>query len=776
MKNKIIALLMVMTLLFSAISLTLTTSAITFSDDKLSGWVSQSEAADWISANYETGSSVTNNEYSFAFVGDTQMVTYGDLKNGTKNLEAMYGWIADNAASKNIAHVFALGDMTEFSYHNDEAISASQTYKTGTAEWDIVKAATNKLKGVVPYSVVRGNHDDYQIDTYYGNDSTYTSQFGGFYRPNSGRYGTNSITNSWRLFEVHDDKYLFMTIDFNAAQGVIKWANDVITAHPDRKVIITTHGYLDGDGTLQSMTKDTQSYKEKFYVDGQVLWNEVVSQHENIIMVVSGHYHTDEIVYNFAEGKNGNKVLQVLMTADATKKVYTGKICLMHFSENGQKITFEYYSPLLNMHKKDNSDVVYLDDRVAEYKGNIDIAGLDSYGQDNVYVTSSSTVAPVLDGVISNGEYKTKRVIPQTNAPSGTYESDLTEYFAFDDNYIYYAFSVKMTNNQQVQFQFTNQLNYKTATEFNKNHYSRNVIRFKVNDDNSLSETAIVPRSDMPTAVWNQDVFVKATRNKSTYVNTYELKLSRNFFKLNNIDDTKFGYIIYLGLDSTSTAVWHYWMVPDSAKWALNVYPTWTYNYIRFASPIETRNAASVRISSTHTGLRFKTVIENNFLNKLSSTYPTATISVGTLIAPADILGANKLTHAFGTYIDIPATYNKPFASDAETKTYAGSITNIKEGNLDRDFVGVGYIKVSVPGSEPIYYYSDAACVRNVSMVAAKALADVQETQAGEYKYLVDSSDAYAAQYSPYTAAQRVILNSLIRKTGIKDPFDFDIF
>jgi hypothetical protein len=284
----------------------------------------------------------------------------------------------------------------------------------------------------------------------------------------------------------------------------------------------------------------------------------------------------------------------------------------------------------------------------------------------------------------------------------------------------------------------------------------------------------------MPTAVWNQDVFVKATRNKSTYVNTYELKLSRNFFKLNNIDDTKFGYIIYLGLDSTSTAVWHYWMVPDPAKWQLGVYPIWTYNYVQFASPIETQNGASVRISSAHTGLRFKTVIENNFLNKLSNAYPTATISVGTLIAPADILGANKLTHAFGTvnkdYIDVVATYDKPFASNAETKTYAGSLTNIQEKNLDRDFVGVGYIKVSVPGSEPIYYYSDAVCVRNVSVVAAKALADVQGTQGSEYKYLVNSSDAYNAQYSPYTAAQRVILNSLIRKTGIKDPFDFDIF
>jgi len=356
----------------------------------------------------------------------------------------------------------------------------------------------------------------------------------------------------------------------------------------------------------------------------------------------------------------------------------------------------------------------------------------------------------------------------------------LTEYFAYDDDYIYYAFSIKMTDNKQVQFQFTNQLNYKDLAEFNATHYSRNVIKFKVNDDNSISEKSVAPRVDCTTPLWDKDVFVKATRNTGTYINTYEVKISREYFKENNIDDTKLGYIVYFGLDSAEKEMWHYWIVPDAAKQALGVYPVWTYNYVFFNVPVETKSTASIRISSTETGLRFKTVIDKTFLNDLINKYGAANVSVGTLITPADILGTNQLTHNFGTvnvdYIDIPATVNDPFESDSTTNTYAGSITSIREGNLDRNFVGVGYIKVTVAGSAPIYYYSDVVCTRNVSFVASMAYTDVQETQDGEYLYKVSSNDKYGNSYSPYTAPQRVIIKSLIRRTGIKDPFDYDIF
>ena len=60
-----------------------------------------------------------------------------------------------------------------------------------------------------------------------------------------------------------------------------------------------------------------------------------------------------------------------------------------------------------------------------------------------------------------------------------------------------------------------------------------------------------------------------------------------------------------------------------------------------------TKDGASVRISTASAGLRFKTDISKNLLNTLCETYGNENVSVGTLIAPADTLGTNELTHTF---------------------------------------------------------------------------------------------------------------------------------
>lgn len=194
----------------------------------------------------------------------------------------------------------------------------------------------------------------------------------------------------------------------------------------------------------------------------------------------------------------------------------------------------------------------------------------------------------------------------------------------------------------------------------------------------------------------------------------------------------------------------------------------------------KTNRTASVRLSTVNSGLRFKTLVRQTFIDNLKGEYPNATVSVGTLIAPADKLGETVLDHTFGVsgkdYIDVPAVLDKPFAQDDTFNTYAGSLVNIKEHNLDRDFVGRGYVKVSEAGKADVYYYSDVSSTRSVTLVAASAFADVSDTQYGEYDYLVESSDKFGGKYSPYTETQRTILRALIRSKGTSDSFEYDIF
>lgn len=325
----------------------------------------------WIEENFQPNSPVTDNEYSMIFIGDMQKVTYGDWIYGTKNIENMFAWIADNAKKKNAVQVIVLGDITEASRCGDPNLACSgfRPYDTGMEEWDIVKSAIDRLKGKVPYTVLRGNHDGYQIDEVFGTDPDYTSEFGGFFRDDTSIYYTDekhSITNSWKTFEAGGNDYLLVTIDYNTNLKVIDWARGIIEAHPNHKVIISTHAYMyhwEGHGAgLLNHSIEHDEYKKFNGVNGEVIWNELASKYENVVMVVGGHVAQSKIFHSFAEGDHGNRVLQLIIdpsTMDLST-AFTGLVAIANFSEGGKKIEFEYYSTVFNKYKKDCFDVIKL--------------------------------------------------------------------------------------------------------------------------------------------------------------------------------------------------------------------------------------------------------------------------------------------------------------------------------------------------------------------------------------------------------------------------------
>jgi hypothetical protein len=59
--------------------------------------------------------------------------------------------------------------------------------------------------------------------------------------------------------------------------------------------------------------------------------------------------------------------------------------------------------------------------------------------------------------------------------------------------------------------------------------------------------------------------------------------------------------------------------------------------------------------------------------------------------------------------------------------------------------------------------FIDTAVSRAVSDVATAALADTSATQGGDYRYVVDEN-AETPAYSPYTAAQREMIATLVKK------------
>lgn len=297
---------------------------------------------------------VTDYAYSFAVVGDTQAVNEYDVNTGNNYLGGIYDWILENKEEKNIQYVFGLGDVTD---------------NNNIAEWTHAKAEISSLDGQIPYSLVRGNHD--MVGTFSAEDKTadYFTQYLGTdaYKEQfkyGGFYSDENTWNAWRTFTVGEVDYLMLSLDYGAMDRVLAWASDIIEAHTTHNVIITTHAYLYNDGTtLDENDLYPPSYTSGVsYNNGDDLWDKLVSQHKNIVLVMCGHDPCDDIVVRQEEGVNGNIVTAMLIDPQvldsnliAAGGIPSAMVAMLYFSQDGSQIQVEYYSTARDKYFKTNN-------------------------------------------------------------------------------------------------------------------------------------------------------------------------------------------------------------------------------------------------------------------------------------------------------------------------------------------------------------------------------------------------------------------------------------
>ncbi|MBQ9729546.1 MAG: metallophosphoesterase, partial [Clostridia bacterium] len=297
---------------------------------------------------WSTTSKYDPNDYAFSFmvVGDTQTVmrrneidkANGVIQEGNTYMDKIYDYIVDNVQKKKVKHVMGLGDITDFNAKN---------------EWDEAKRVTEKMDGVVPYSLVRGNHD--LATNWFANDVlkrspdvepyfVYDYVGGGVGSPNNGTVDTakcdryfatyfsmnssygqqvaycyNSSTNNTIHFFTGTDnlEYMVVALDYGPTDAMLNWASNIIQQYPNHNVIVTTHGYMWADGS-HIVYSTTGGMSTNFGENGNAancgddLWNEFLSKHANISMLICGHVDTPTIVYRKDQGINGNVVTQML--------------------------------------------------------------------------------------------------------------------------------------------------------------------------------------------------------------------------------------------------------------------------------------------------------------------------------------------------------------------------------------------------------------------------------------------------------------------------------
>lgn len=295
------------------------------SKNKNHGLIYNDEKTNWIEPDFAKG------DYTIAVLPDTQnMVEFHP-----DSFKKYTTWLKDHADDKNIKLAIQVGDLV----NNPRSIT----------QWKTVSEGMSYMDGIIPYVFLPGNHDEIlnreEMTRDLTNYNTYfpyskyskASTFGG-------AYVEGKMDNTYHYFDMNGVEYMVIALEFAPNDDVLAWANKIVAENPNKKVIVATHSYMYHNGE-QISTKHIH-YPSSYIADannGDDMWNEFVSKHENIVLVLSGHIGYPDLVVREDIGVHGNPVKQIL--TDAQYMQYDlGMIMLMTFKDGSNTVDVNWYS------------------------------------------------------------------------------------------------------------------------------------------------------------------------------------------------------------------------------------------------------------------------------------------------------------------------------------------------------------------------------------------------------------------------------------------------
>lgn len=274
--------------------------------------------------------------FTIALLPDTQYYT-GELYGGKMLMYSrQIEWIVDKKDELNIAFVLHEGDCTD---------------GNTLPEWQRFKNATSLLDGVVPYALAVGNHDGL------GTPASQTELFNQFFpladytpRPSFGGVcESNRLDNCFHYFTAGGVDWLVLSLEFGPRDEVLAWANQVVTNHPDRRVIVVTHTHIYEDSTLHG-SLPTHNHTPTSYGrvnNGTDVWEKFLRHHANVSFVFNGHVLGTGVGRLVGIGDHGNKVYQMLANYQSYANGGSGYLRTVEFNPLADKFTVKSYSPYL---------------------------------------------------------------------------------------------------------------------------------------------------------------------------------------------------------------------------------------------------------------------------------------------------------------------------------------------------------------------------------------------------------------------------------------------
>ncbi|WBU38618.1 metallophosphoesterase [Homoserinibacter sp. YIM 151385] len=302
----------------------------------------------------EPAAAAPEGSFTIAIIPDTQGYTASAALAPT--FTAQTEWIAAQREELGIAFAIHLGDLVE-------------SWPVA-AQWERASASMAVLdRAGIPSSVLPGNHD---LDFSTGGSPHYDRLFppsryaeaswnspavsyGGYL--GDGRLGREPVDrgnkDSYSLLSAEGLDLLILNLEFESPEYTIGWAQRVIDAHPDRQVILATHGFIHTGGARSN----TVVRPDTTVLTANQLWQRLVYPNCRVFMVVNGHWHDGENGEARRSDPNacGRPVHQILTDYQSRANGGDGWLRTYTFTPAEDRIDAATYSPTLGRYEEDAS-------------------------------------------------------------------------------------------------------------------------------------------------------------------------------------------------------------------------------------------------------------------------------------------------------------------------------------------------------------------------------------------------------------------------------------
>lgn len=242
--------------------------------------------------------------FSIIMMPDTQ--NYTRTKENFKHFEGQLDWIINNKSKEKIVFISHVGDLisnkkisSRYALLNKKPFCPILKHFNSKYITDQYKKASNILKKLednsISFSVVPGNHDyDCLMPPSTFNDTTYFRKFFGVnkYKDKSWFIDSDKTErNMAQKFESNGKEFIHIGLEQYPSDKAILFAQEVITNHPKKPVIITTHSHLKPGENNELSSYQPLSPNSSGINDPLQLFKKLIEPFPQVFLVLSGHYH-----------------------------------------------------------------------------------------------------------------------------------------------------------------------------------------------------------------------------------------------------------------------------------------------------------------------------------------------------------------------------------------------------------------------------------------------------------------------------------------------------